>query len=99
MSRWTLLAERENVRRFYTATKLPRSPEEVFYSVRKSREHRKLNRYADVLAYDRTAVSVDGEYLNANVVEDGYGGWWVAAQVCPSVQPLNTSLFTGMLYR
>ena len=43
------------------------------------------NRYSNVLAYDRTAVRVNGEvYLNANVVCDGRGRWYVAAQVSPS---------------
>lgn len=81
MSRWTLLAERERARMFYSAARSPQAPEEVFYSVQKSRQNRSLNRYADIFAYDRTAVSVGGEYINANVVKDGYGGWWVAAQV------------------
>lgn len=86
MTRWAVLHEREAARMFYAASssanKSYQSPDEVYYSVRRSRAHKADNRYADIFAYDRTAVGVEGEgYLNANVVCDGYGGWWVAAQV------------------
>jgi protein tyrosine phosphatase len=85
-----LLTKRESVRVSYSnqAHHLTHhihrhgAPEEVFYSVRNSLKYRKSNRYSNILAYDRTAVQVDGDgYLNANVVCDGKGNWWVASQV------------------
>ena len=87
MSRWKALHDREGARMFYSAINLktPRgpSPEEAYYSVQRSRQNKASNRYADIFAYDRTAVDVDGQgqYINANVVKDGFGTWWVAAQV------------------
>lgn len=30
----------------------------------------------------------DSAYLNANVIADGKGSWWVACQVCPVARPL-----------
>ena len=85
MTRWAILHEREAARMFYSAAssshKSKLSSEEEYYSIRRSRAHKADNRYSDIFAYDRTAVGVEGEgYLNANVVCDGYGGWWVAAQ-------------------
>jgi hypothetical protein len=79
---YVVLAERE-ARRMELSQSRPRypSPEHIYYSVQKSLSHRTSNRYSNILAYDRTAVSADGEYLNANVVCDGKGGCWVAAQV------------------
>ena len=50
------------------------------YSIARSLRHHEDNRYMDILAYDRTAVSLaNGGYLNANIVSDG-AKWWVAAQ-------------------
>jgi protein tyrosine phosphatase len=54
--------------------------------------NRKNNRYANVVAYDRTRVIVpgfpEGHYLNANWVRERVGGkWHIAAQ-----GPLHTSL-------
>ena len=40
-----------------------------------------MNRYMDILAYDRTAIEYEGQACNANVVCDSAGRWWVAAQV------------------
>lgn len=52
------------------------------YCAIRSKSHSACNRYSDILAYDRTAVRTkDGDYLNANVVRDHKGRWWVAAQV------------------
>lgn len=52
------------------------------YCAIRSKTHSACNRYSDILAYDRTAVRTkDGGYLNANVVRDHKGRWWVAAQV------------------
>lgn len=51
------------------------------YSIHNSRKHRNESRYSDVSAYDYTAVKPRGEFLHANVVGDGTGRWWVAAQV------------------
>ncbi|WVR08701.1 hypothetical protein IAU60_005759 [Kwoniella sp. DSM 27419] len=67
-----ILAERETIRLTSGAG--------GFYSVQNSMKHRPDNRYSNVLAYDRTAVVVDGQYLNANKVEDGKGGVWIASQ-------------------
>ncbi|WVQ63604.1 uncharacterized protein L199_001757 [Kwoniella botswanensis] len=76
---YDILAEREYIRLRTSQVARP-SAEQGFYSVRKSLSHRADNRYSNILAYDRTAVSVEGEYLNANVVTDGKGGTWIAAQ-------------------
>jgi hypothetical protein len=85
-----LLTKRESARASHTdpfhqlTHRLHRhpAPEEVFYSVHNSVKYRTSNRYSNILAYDRTAVQVDGDgYLNANVVCDGKGSWWVASQV------------------
>lgn len=56
------------------------------YSIHNSKAHRDDNRYSDVNAYDHTAVKPGGEFLNANVVGDGTGRWWVAAQVSSLVE-------------
>lgn len=85
-----LLTKRESARASHTdpfhqlTHRLHRhpAPEEIFYSVHNSLKYRTGNRYSNILAYDRTAVQVDGDgYLNANVVCDGKGNWWVASQV------------------
>ncbi|WWC92420.1 uncharacterized protein L201_007377 [Kwoniella dendrophila CBS 6074] len=76
---YDILAERELIR--LQAGQIPRpNAEQAFYSIRNSLKHRPDNRYSNILAYDRTAVSVEGRYINANVVTDGKGGEWVAAQ-------------------
>ncbi|WRT70822.1 uncharacterized protein IL334_007821 [Kwoniella shivajii] len=73
------------------------SDEQSFYSVRNSIQHRQDNRYSNILAYDRTAVSVEGKYLNANVVSDGKGGTWIAAQAPPprAFDTFFRALYTG----
>ncbi len=81
---FNMLAERERARLDFSLPRpIPRypTPQHVFYSVANSLRHRASNRYSNILAYDRTAVTADeGEYLNANVVCDGKGSWWVASQ-------------------
>lgn len=76
----------------------------AFYSVESSASQSGSNRYGNIWAFDRTAVTVprqrrrqrDGGhqrgveeeedvYLNANVVVDGKGSWWVASQVSTSL--------------
>ncbi|KAK8850628.1 hypothetical protein IAR55_004547 [Kwoniella newhampshirensis] len=91
-----ILSEREAVRLQCAQLHRP-SPEQVFYSVRNSLRHRPDNRYSNILAYDRTAVTVDGRYINANVVKDGKGGWWVAAQAPPphAFDTFFRALYTG----
>ncbi|WWD20806.1 hypothetical protein CI109_105283 [Kwoniella shandongensis] len=91
-----ILAEREGVRLQCSQLHRP-SPEQVFYSVRNSLKHRPDNRYSNILAYDRTAVTVDGHYINANVVTDGKGGCWVAAQAPPprAFDTFFKALYTG----
>ncbi|ORY31264.1 protein-tyrosine phosphatase-like protein [Naematelia encephala] len=85
-----ILQDREDERREFSSTRshshYPR-PESLWYSVSNSTRNANRNRYSNVLAYDRTAVTVDlggGDgkraYLNANVVCDGRGDWWVASQ-------------------
>lgn len=81
-----ILSNREQRRLELAASRTPaarRSPEEVFYSVDNSVKHQAKNRYGNILAYDRTAVLVDGkDYLHANVVVNQTGDqWWVAGQV------------------
>lgn len=79
---WKVLEHRERQRLLWSRLSGRASaPENVFYSVTNSLKHRRFNRYADILAYDRTALVVEGEYLNANTVTDGRGGRWVASQV------------------
>lgn len=79
---FSILAERESLRLEYSRS--PDAPLHAFYSVANSRNNRASNRYSNILAYDRTAIKVDGlGYLNANVVCDSRGGWWVASQVSP----------------
>ncbi|KIR52734.1 hypothetical protein I315_04597 [Cryptococcus gattii Ru294] len=93
---YRVLADREVTRLEYSQLQKP-SIEQAFYSVHNSLDHRRDNRYSNVLAYDRTAVTVDGEYLNANVVTDGKGGRWIAAQA-PPPQAFNTffkALYSG----
>ncbi|KAI9637124.1 protein-tyrosine phosphatase-like protein [Dioszegia hungarica] len=77
---WDLLVQRERHRVAYSATKRPKTSAEKFYSVVESASNRECNRYSNILAYDRTAVTVNEDYLNANVVKDGYGRWWIASQ-------------------
>jgi protein tyrosine phosphatase len=62
-----------------------------FYAVEKSATNASCNRYGNIWAFDRTALrATDGvsaqtedssRYLNANIVADGKGNWWVASQV------------------
>lgn len=78
---WEVLAERERARMALSNTKRPETTAEKFYAVSGSINNRAANRYSNILAYDRTAVIVEGEYLNANVVKDSNGKWWVASQV------------------
>lgn len=80
---WNTLENRELARSTLSACAHRASaPEDLYYSVEESRAAGTKNRYRDVLAYDRTSVRVDGNgYLNANVVADTKGQWWVAAQV------------------
>ncbi|WVQ86143.1 hypothetical protein IAT38_008311 [Cryptococcus sp. DSM 104549] len=96
---YRLLAEREAYRAQCSQLNSSRpSPEQVFYSVRNSVKHRYDNRYGNIYAYDRTAVVVDGEYLNANVVTDGKGGQWIAAQA-PTPRTFDTffkALYSGV---
>ncbi|EIW70073.1 hypothetical protein TREMEDRAFT_61835 [Tremella mesenterica DSM 1558] len=81
---WKILQEREQARMTISAPRSHRAPEQIFYSVMNSLRNKKHNRYSNILAYDRTAVVVhDDGYLNANVVCDSKGGWWVAAQAPP----------------
>ncbi|KAL1412507.1 hypothetical protein Q8F55_000253 [Vanrija albida] len=81
---WDVLQERERVRmsrarQASSSRYVP--PEAVVFTLEESRHARDDNRYSDVLAYDRTSVRVDGRhYLNASVVSDPSGNWWVAAQ-------------------
>ncbi|OXG11151.1 hypothetical protein C366_06190 [Cryptococcus neoformans Tu401-1] len=91
---YRVLADREVTRLEYSLLHKP-STEQAFYSVHNSLKHRRNNRYSNVLAYDRTAVTVDGEYLNANVVTDGKGGRWIAAQAPP---PQTFDTFFKALY-
>lgn len=66
-----------------------------YYSVQKSSAQAQNNRYSDIFAYDRTSLKlpryVIGEkplnkqeendvYLNANLIVDGKGSFWVACQ-------------------
>ncbi|RSH86968.1 hypothetical protein EHS25_003456 [Saitozyma podzolica] len=101
-----LLTKRESARASHTdpfhqlTHRLHRhpAPEEVFYSVHNSLKYRTSNRYSNILAYDRTAVQVDGDgYLNANVVCDGKGSWWVASQapVPGTFHPFLRAIYTG----
>lgn len=83
---WELLAKREQQRMALSAVKRPSTQAEEFYAITDSRANRRDNRYANIFAYDRTAVTVNGEYINANVVKDAYGRWWAACQVS-SVEP------------
>lgn len=82
---WAELGRRERQRMHFSLSEAPmrrKSPEEAFYSVENSVRNRRGNRYSNIMAYDRTAVLVDGEgYLNANVVVSEGGQWWVASQV------------------
>lgn len=92
---WELLEQREHERyRVSRGVDLPLRPglsDVQRYSIRNSRLHRGDNRYSDVNAYDHTAVKPGGEFLNANIVGDGTGRWWVAAQVRPeSLHQLTT---------
>ncbi|KAK4688767.1 hypothetical protein P7C73_g1340, partial [Tremellales sp. Uapishka_1] len=76
---WSVLAEREAAR--VSLSQMPQpTPKAAFYSVQNALNHPRRNRYSNIMAYDRTAVEADGEYLNANVVCDRYGSWWVASQ-------------------
>jgi protein tyrosine phosphatase len=62
-----------------------------FYAVEQSANNASCNRYGNIWAFDRTALRAsdgslaetkdDGRYLNANIVADGKGNWWVASQV------------------
>lgn len=79
-SAFQLLQARERQR--MTIARTPTDPDYAFYSVARSQRNKHSNRYSDILAYDRTAVGGEDEYLNANVVMGPDGGWWVAAQVC-----------------
>ncbi|OCF35866.1 hypothetical protein I317_07280 [Kwoniella heveanensis CBS 569] len=90
---FAVLAEREFMR--MQGGKTPNG----FYSVLNSLKHRPDNRYSNILAYDRTAVVVgdEGKYLNANKVEDGKGGTWIAAQA-PTPRTFDTffqALYSG----
>ena len=82
---YSILSEREAIRLGYSRPRPPPnypSPQHIFYSVVNSLKYRTTNRYSNILAYDRTAIKVDNDgYLNANVVCDGKGSWWVASQV------------------
>ncbi|TYJ52041.1 hypothetical protein B9479_007370 [Cryptococcus floricola] len=95
---FAILAQREQVRRENSAA-YSANPKEVhpFYSVKNSLAHRHDNRYSNILAYDRTAVVVNGNYLNANVVDDGKGGLWVAAQAPPprAFDSFFRAIYTG----
>lgn len=63
-----------------------------FYSIENSANNAPCNRYGNIWAFDRTAVTVPAGqtqqvkeeelYLNANIVADGAGNWWAASQVC-----------------
>jgi protein-tyrosine phosphatase len=90
---YKILSERERIRldcsRPQKTPGYP-TPEQVFYSVANSLNFRTSNRYYNILAYDRTAVAVNAEgYLNANVICDTKGGWWVASQVSLGVVQLR----------
>jgi len=66
-----------------TSLQVPRDAAKAFYCAARSLEHRSDNRYSDVVGYDRTTVALsNGGYLNANIVWDLVGNWWIAAQVC-----------------
>jgi len=62
-----------------------------FYAVEHSANNASCNRYGNIWAFDRTALRAsdgssgaakdDGRYLNANIVADAKGNWWVASQV------------------
>lgn len=82
---WDVLVRRELIRMSLSRTSEPKSPQEIFYAITESKLNRRANRYSNVFAYDRTAVKVDGQYLNANVVKDREGAWWVAAQASEHV--------------
>ncbi|WWC72702.1 uncharacterized protein I206_106666 [Kwoniella pini CBS 10737] len=93
---YNILAEREYIRSRAGQLSQP-SSEQAFYSVRNSVKHVLDNRYRNIYAYDRTAVIVDGKYLNANVITDGKGGLWIAAQA-PTPRTFDTffqALYSG----
>lgn len=93
---WDVLEHRDRQRILWSRLQSRSlAPENVYYSVANSLKHRHLNRYSDILAYDRTAIKVEGEYLNANVVRDGRGGQWVASQVRMSACPRPCSCRSG----
>ncbi|ORX40921.1 protein-tyrosine phosphatase-like protein [Kockovaella imperatae] len=81
---WPTLAKREDHRRSQSVQSLIDETLLTPYSVRESSKL-DINRYTDIRAYDRTAVPG----VNANVVADSHGRWWVAAQA-----PLPSNFYT-----
>ena len=82
---FSLLQQREEYRRAVSLRRVKAPPEEqAFYRVRNALQLKEGNRYADVLAYDRTAVGAEGCNVNANMVCDASGRSWIAAQVGPT---------------
>lgn len=71
---WKELESREVTRAF-----LARARSDSPYGISKGKAARYSNRYADVIAYDRSGVPGEA-YVNASVIPDD-GKWWVAAQV------------------
>lgn len=81
-----ILTDREKNRLEHSMNWIHSTPAHAFYSVANSMKHQNSNRYSNILAYDRTAVALEGGgYLNANVVCDARGGWWVASQVSSQI--------------
>ncbi|GMK57063.1 hypothetical protein CspeluHIS016_0309030 [Cutaneotrichosporon spelunceum] len=79
---WSALETRELSRAVYARGAGPEGPAQAFYSTRaaRARPNASVNRYSNVLPYDRAAVTLaPGDYVNASVVRAGTE-WWVAAQ-------------------
>jgi protein tyrosine phosphatase len=84
-----ILAEREHKRARYAVPTPPveDGPQRELYSVANSFKYQAMNRYSNILSYDKTSVKVKGKgYINANIVVGRNGHWWVAAQVSSSLR-------------
>ncbi|KAJ7610873.1 protein-tyrosine phosphatase-like protein [Roridomyces roridus] len=91
---WLALKKRESERAAIRARHLAANPEERepldsqdrtlldYYSIAVGCENRNMNRYADVMPYDRTRVVVGAQrYLNASWCVEQFGGHsWIASQ-------------------
>jgi hypothetical protein len=61
-----------------------RLPALKYYSVRSASEKENIsaNRYANILPYDRNAITIGGRHIGASWVKETEGGaWWIASQV------------------